>query len=262
MFHKVYLFEGELIFWPDRNILSDDTGEKKAVQLTGPASRCLELLVSRMDLVSQNELYEYAWKGSGFTPSPNTLYQSISVLRRAFKELDGNGTPYILTETRKGFRVNPELRVSSELREFVTGQEDEDVPEAVAEHATAKAVPVKSNAGMLRAIFAAALFAIAIVSCFVAYDNAINKKRVYFSEYQRVSFSPESGCVYFLPPKVNGSVLGKIDLSRLSCKDRPFNYVTTHAYSPKVSIISCDKTIDSRQGDCSSLFLWEGNENE
>ena len=89
---NIYVLNDSVIFWPERNLLSCVSDSSKKVQLTGPSARCLELLLSRKDLVLQNDFYEYAWQGSGFIPSPNTLYQSISVIRRAFREICENET--------------------------------------------------------------------------------------------------------------------------------------------------------------------------
>jgi DNA-binding winged helix-turn-helix (wHTH) protein len=264
VFQKVYVLNGRVVFWPDRNLLTHNTNRLQSVQLTGPASRCLELLVSRRDLVTQHELFEYGWEGSGFTPSPNTLYQSISVLRRAFRELDGGGENYILTETRKGFRVNPNFDVIAEERALPQETDASGALIPQPQDALSYEPDVKTSGkknrdlnAFLIAILAGVAIAIAI--SFLNTDHV--DKSADFSAYQKISYPGQSECLFFLTPKSNKKSISNLDLSLLACRDKPYNYLTTFSYSSKTSILSCDKEISKRPTDCSTVYLWGKSEN-
>lgn len=254
---KVYVIKRNILFWPDRNLLSDQKSEIKSVQLTGSSSRCLELLLSKAELVTQGELYEYAWQGSGFTPSPNTLYQSISILRRAFKKLDGSSDKFILTETRKGFIFNPQIPTESYLKTYT--QEDDIPPqEENITHKTSYIEPRKSNNYSWWGI---AKIALTVLICFFMmtflifpHVNGSGNKNI-MSTYKKTLLTEKSGCIFFLSPHTPETSLKNISLSHLSCNQKPFNYVTTHSYSPHISIISCNKEFTMRPDNCSVLFL-------
>ncbi|EMV1562639.1 winged helix-turn-helix domain-containing protein [Enterobacter ludwigii] len=265
MFQKVYILNGRVVFWPDRNLLTHKThnmNRPQSVQLTGPASRCLELLVSRRDLVTQHELFEYGWEGSGFTPSPNTLYQSISVLRRAFRELDNSSENYILTETRKGFRVNPNFDVIVEERAFSLPQESEAlIPQQYASsfEPDVKTVGKKNRDLSAFLIVILAGVAIAVGISFVT-SNRFDKSDD-FSAYKKISYPGQSECLFFLTPKSNKKPINNLDLSLLTCQEKPYNYLTTFSYSSKTSILSCNKEITKQPTDCSIVYLWGKSEN-
>ncbi|WP_312068930.1 winged helix-turn-helix domain-containing protein [Lelliottia nimipressuralis] len=262
MFQKVYILNGRVVFWPNRNLLTHNTNRPQSVQLTGPASRCLELLVSRRDLVTQHELFEYGWEGSGFTPSPNTLYQSISVLRRAFRELDNSSENYILTETRKGFRVNPNFDVIVEERAFSLPQESEAlIPQK--QHNPSFEPDVKMVGKKNRDLSAYLIVLLAGVAIAVGISflttNRFNKSDD-FAAYKKISYPGQSECLFFLTPKSNKKSISNLDLSLLTCQDKPYNYLTTFSYSSKTSILSCNKEITKQPTDCSTIYLWGKSE--
>ncbi|HAT6805014.1 TPA: hypothetical protein JAN03_23675 [Citrobacter freundii] len=76
-------------------------------KLTWPAARCLEIMLERSgEVVSHAELYRKVWEEKGMNVPPNTLYQNISIIRRALKSVAPDGDKLIRTEPRRGFRVH------------------------------------------------------------------------------------------------------------------------------------------------------------
>ncbi|VXC80574.1 hypothetical protein YERSI8AC_20001 [Enterobacterales bacterium 8AC] len=68
------------------------TSPQDIVQLNAPTSRCFEiLLANRYSVISQKVLFESVWGKQGAYVSANTLYQNISLLRKALKSLDLDG---------------------------------------------------------------------------------------------------------------------------------------------------------------------------
>ncbi|WP_434638739.1 winged helix-turn-helix domain-containing protein [Klebsiella sp. I138] len=262
MFQKTYILNGILIFWPERNLLSDGKNETRSIQLTGPASRCLELLLTRMDLVFQNELYEYGWAGSGFIPSPNTLYQSISVLRRAFRELDESGVNYILTETRRGFRINPEVTVSPEQRTSgIKAASDSSSPEAGTDLGSGddRTTDVKQFHFFMLICAIVGLTFTTFLILHLTSDSFLFKT-VSFGNYKKQTSPDITECSFFLSPYSSNFQLSQIDPALLTCNKNPFNYITTYSYSSNVSVISCNKEINSSPDACRVLNLRGKNE--
>lgn len=262
MLCRVYVLNSEIVFWPDRKLLSFEQNSQKVIALTGPASRCLELMVSKMELVTQDELYQYGWSGASFTPSPNTLYQCISVLRRALKDFDDE-TSFILTETRKGFRFNPEVSVSAEEREVTDEQKRNELlvknskDDVQKKDDTLKKTLEISNANIFYIVFGVFIFT--LCATYLFYNNQFINDEI-FTDYYKKDFKHNTNCSIYLSPQSRGYSLSEQVLSRLSCREKPFNYITTYPYSSTVSIISCDKSIDSHPDNCSALYLRNKNE--
>ncbi|QPF30601.1 winged helix-turn-helix domain-containing protein (plasmid) [Klebsiella sp. BDA134-6] len=259
MLQEIYIIKDSIIFWPDRQLLCNVIDESNSVQLTGSASRCLELLLSKNELITQKELYEYAWKDSGITPTPNTLYQSISVLRRAFRELDESDEKFILTETRKGFRFNPLINVISQSRkktdivQFNSGKSVIHESRSLTNHAL--------NFSRKSRIIAYSLLTILVTATIIyikPFSFQKEDKLKILSSYKNKENI--NSCIFFLPDNIQKNIVDKIDIMQLNCKKRPLNYVTAYSYSSSISIISCNKEIKSRPDDCSVLYIRGKNE--
>lgn len=133
MLIKRYILNNAVIFEPETRFFISVDNASLRVPLSESAARCLDALLRSRELLSQDALYDYGWQGSSVIPSPNTLYQTISILRRAYKQIDSNGVNLILTETRKGFRLNPAVKIEEntfEIRErfYETDDPENDTP--------------------------------------------------------------------------------------------------------------------------------------
>lgn len=57
-----------------------------AVTLQNPANQCLAILLEKQpEIVNQDYLFHHVWEKNGLPTNANTLYQSISLIRKAFK---------------------------------------------------------------------------------------------------------------------------------------------------------------------------------
>ncbi|MFA3760099.1 transcriptional regulator [Yersinia sp. 2466 StPb PI] len=99
---KSYIINGNVIFYPGSGIVSSLlTGN--TVKLNAPTAQLLEAFVSRVGMtISQSELYNIAWGEKGSSVTPNTLYQNISLLRKALKDVGVIGES-VTTVRGKGF---------------------------------------------------------------------------------------------------------------------------------------------------------------
>ena len=257
---NIYVLNDSVIFWPEQNLLSCVSDSSKKVQLTGPSARCLELLISRKDLVLQNDFYEYAWQGSGFIPSPNTLYQSISVIRRAFREICENETDYILTETRKGFRLNPTVTVLAKMQDYNEDDSEKNENGTDAPEQTVEPV-VYQNRKLTHLTTLAFILIIMMMSGTLTFEIYGTQTRGYkfFENYSGPVFMPGSTCKFFLSPKNGKDRLSILNLSFLKCQHQYFVYVTILPYSPDISVISCDRAIDLRPKKCEVMDLRDEN---
>lgn len=81
------------------------------VHISAPAAYCFLLLIEKQgELVTHEELYQYAWRQFGMEATANTLYQNISVIRRGLEKC-GLQEDIIRTMPRRGFILSPAVKV-------------------------------------------------------------------------------------------------------------------------------------------------------
>lgn len=122
---KVFLINELIAFYPEKNLLMNTKHAEKKQILGRPSSRCLEILLEEPGtIVSHQLLYESAWNNSVIETSPNTLYQTILLVRKAFKVVSDSSEDFIITVPRKGFVFNENMRVNVGEEETEPGSED------------------------------------------------------------------------------------------------------------------------------------------
>lgn len=86
MINKCYIINNIVIFYPaERSICS--LLNKNRIKLNAPTSQLLEVFIRKAGvIIAQEELYFVAWGDNGSKVTPNTLYQNISLLRKALQD--------------------------------------------------------------------------------------------------------------------------------------------------------------------------------
>ncbi|WP_142514620.1 winged helix-turn-helix domain-containing protein [Klebsiella huaxiensis] len=72
------------------------------------------LLEDPGSIVSHQQLYDAAWENSVIETSPNTLYQTILLVRTALKAVSESTEDFIITVPRQGFVFNEKMQVKAE----------------------------------------------------------------------------------------------------------------------------------------------------
>lgn len=96
---------------PDKNrLINCETRSENTLYST--ASRCLFVLITNVGkVVSHKSLYEAGWEKHGKEVTPNTLYQTISELRKQLKNA-GFKDNIIQTLPRQGWTINTEILIT------------------------------------------------------------------------------------------------------------------------------------------------------
>ncbi|WP_052130638.1 winged helix-turn-helix domain-containing protein [Erwinia typographi] len=103
---KIYRLNNAVIFVPNKNTLISCADNSQHV-LYSTASRCLVLLIENIgEIVNHRQFYESGWEAQGKEVTPNTLYQTISELRKQLKK-SGVGNNIIKTLPRHGWFIDP-----------------------------------------------------------------------------------------------------------------------------------------------------------
>lgn len=122
MKNVVYLLNEGVIFIPGACTLH---AQDKKIVLNSPSARCLHLLLMKGALTPQHELYAFGWNNPSEI-TPNNLYQNISLIRRSLTGIFKKQGKYIVTVTRKGFCVGPDLiyeQIKIENMEMIINRE-------------------------------------------------------------------------------------------------------------------------------------------
>ena len=120
MVMKKYILNDRVMFIPDENKLSPLGARGPEVVLNAPVSRFLVLLLKKNGSVApQDEILREVWEKHGQVVTLNTLYQNVSLLRKALKKT-GMVTSAVRTHSKVGFSFRGNVQVI----------ELDDIPEA------------------------------------------------------------------------------------------------------------------------------------
>lgn len=99
-----YLINKVVYFYPEEKLLRSIADNENPVSLNTPASRCLLLLLQKQgEIVTKFDFSQHVWESRGQYTSTNTLYQNISLIRKALREI-GFNEDVIHTIPREGFK--------------------------------------------------------------------------------------------------------------------------------------------------------------
>lgn len=243
----VFLIDESVYFYPGNQRLFCHPKEKEDKTLTQPAAKCLELLITTGGLVSQSDLYDYAWGDNSHNVSPNTLYQNISLIRRALKNVRPGADRWIITVPRKGFRFDHSIAVRQ-----VTSEDT--LPVALPEPFPPPVFPAKARP--LNSLLPASLFVLCFALAFFIHPVNADFKNLTGS-YDKID-GQEACQLYIyrnnlpLKEKINSRIKQYID-----CNSRPYVYITYDKFNKKITFFSCFEPIANNSRSCASWLLGE-----
>ncbi|MEI2265967.1 winged helix-turn-helix domain-containing protein [Erwinia sp. CGal63] len=117
-----YSVNDQVIFLPHANkLISCKTGQEFTLYVT--AARCFCLLIKQQgQKVSHQALYETGWEKHGKIVTPNTLYQTISRLRKQLQEA-GLSEEIIQTTPRQGWTLSDRAVIKTLQADTVLGRQ-------------------------------------------------------------------------------------------------------------------------------------------
>lgn len=263
---KRYIIDSSFEFCPVTCQLTVFGAEDFIITLHIPVSRCLELLLERrFDLVSQHDFYQYVWQDEAKNVSAETLYQSISLLRKSLKNISKEYKSMILTIPRQGFKFNliysvqeqiGEKRVESSsnsdvlIENFTKAPGHEDKVNSHPVYSLHHKKSVRLNDLVFYMIVTLVLL-ITLVATYLAVEKEELSPLSYYTHY-----SESSGCIIYAN-STNYDLSTKIKLIKelgADCKVTPYIYVTAFSYSTRVSAISCISPIESESSSYCTTY--------
>ncbi|EAO9608065.1 hypothetical protein GAG18_12170 [Salmonella enterica] len=251
----------EFIFIPDsKDVTVTDKNDGRTVRLTTPAAKCLELLLENSTrIVSQSEFYTFVWGEEGKNVSANTLYQNISIIRRALESLKPGTGKWIETAARKGFFVQEGISavkflLDEELNCDYESAKPESFPEIETIQVKEYKEPLFENS-RFKKMFLAVTACLAML-IFLVYSFVNEEDNSYMNSF--VILKKESGCTFFYN-KDSFNTKIPLEISKkipLDCGKYPFVYITAYEYIRSMSFFACQHKPDTNNpAHCISWYV-------
>lgn len=252
-----FIINASVEFRPASNTLVSLSSKENITQLNAPTSRCLALLIERRySVVPQNDFYQYVWGAEGVNVSINTLYQNLSLLRKALRTVDEGWDKMVVTVPKQGFKLNEAFSIVSVLNVDASPPETErhdDLPVVDENHSLAPVVlPLDKKVGINKRLLTYCNFLGAVVLSglliYQLYMWETPPTAHYLSKYKNeVTIA---GCHIYanaiLDEKQAREMEKNIKSNGIDCKKNTYNYVTHFQDSPHTSFLSCGFPLEGK----------------
>ncbi|CNL34553.1 DNA-binding transcriptional regulator PhoP [Yersinia intermedia] len=234
MINKCYIINNIVIFYPaERSICS--LLNKNRIKLNAPTSQLLEVFIRKAGvIIAQEELYFVAWGDNGSKVTPNTLYQNISLLRKALQDSGIKGEN-LTTVRGQGFLFN----VSSILEQEVT-----EIAHSEYTEINNSTIESKKEYGFI--------FIPLILLLIIASYLLLDRKKINVNNNDQVYLSAINTCRVFTEKKysehLNKASINKfLQRKLLDCRNYNYAYLHYSDVHPTISLISCNMDINSHK---------------
>ncbi|MFR9704729.1 winged helix-turn-helix domain-containing protein [Aeromonas sanarellii] len=264
---NIYLID-DIEFHVDNHLLKSNVNEE--VVLTTPASQCLALLIKEApEVVSHDRFFQEVWEPKGMLIPHNTLYQNISLIRKAFKQLSKVEKNFIITIPRTGFKLSDNisvtLKVTNTVEESVKfienttalvpgtlGKKD-NLVSSLLDSKERRPIYVKTAVFLTLMLFILALFLI------TSYDAHLQRQRDVFQK--NITLNLPGPCKFLANPDIikDESLLTKIVKDNSRCDLFPYVYISAPPGGATVSALSCNSPMGDNAQDLKCVsFIYYG----
>ncbi|PVZ80248.1 hypothetical protein C9426_33200 [Serratia sp. S1B] len=274
--HQKYIINDRVMFSPDEYKLSPLAVRGAEVILHAPVSRFLHLLlIKNGTIVSQEEIFKEVWEKHGQQVAPNTLYQNLSLLRKALKK-SGLLTQTIRTYPKSGFsfhgqiqvlpddkhhsiepsieqqtRINQEVDDTTQNNQQILMQSQSETLLPIEKKGVLNWLVQKSSILNLHFVYIMLIISTLAIPILVRSDT----ERRFTREHMIID--RVNGCPVYLSRGNQGVNLGKILVylrgQNISCRPHDHIFLTKHAHNDDVIALLCNS--DNREIHCSTLFV-------
>lgn len=266
-----YKLSDMVFFFPEESVLIPITDHGTQVSLTSHACACLLLLLDgRGELVSQSEFFLHVWESKGLYVTPNTFYQTMSILRKALRT-SGINENVVRTVSKQGIKYIGKIEViveespsqhlddergdgavaTSDVPESDPPQNDMDVSESYS-------FVINSKHIEFIVFLTAWLFFIIFLSLFF---RNLNVNGDFFSNYVKIGRINE--CLVYADASTSLSNRNYFSdylvEKKFSCKKNQIAYLTKSLSRLKTSIVLCDDNVQ-KMSSCVTHHFIENND--
>lgn len=259
---KVFLINELVAFYPEQNLLVNTSYVEKRQILGRPSSRCLEIILEDPgSIVSHQQLYDAAWENSVVETSPNTLYQTILLVRKALKAVSESTDDFIITVPRKGFVFNEKMQVKVEDVVSTSGSEhrltENVTPSSGSKEKWQKRLLLRLKIKPI--LMFSIMMIVGVISLSIAgYKYVLFKQDDFTREY--AYYQQLERCDLYLRQPVTlykkeiDIFIAKHKEITSDCAIYPFRYISIVSKPVSFFVVACDKSKGSVR-NCTSFFI-------
>lgn len=268
---KAIRLEDKAVYDPATHSVYKIGDVENQVSLAIPASLCLHnLLQKKGEVVSHADLLAFAWTSRGIMVSPNTLYQNMSVLRKALVSL-GVSPEIIKTVPKRGFVIPSGFPV-----EFIDDAEDNTAPQVLPDVAVIMGspeevppLPLSPDRNKTPTLRNSLFILAACLTFYISYlisnyvgDDAIPQ----YIAPEFVKIDNIQDCQVFRNTSLreNAFFTQFISDKKVECGREKWWYLTNYPPSRQVSLLRCSRalsdTLTEKTSLCISDFYSEGGQ--
>ncbi|NAW59148.1 MULTISPECIES: winged helix-turn-helix domain-containing protein [unclassified Vibrio] len=274
---KNIIINGQVVFDPKANRLFSVAVPEAHITLPKPASRCLLILINHHgNVVTMAQFHEQAWNQNNVIVSDQSIYQNISLLRKALTKVGGSKN-IIETQTRRGWVISNEILITEEKynvnsegnknKEVGDNKEEDlstDLP--ISKEPPSHYIPHHQKKRFI-AYIVTLLFSVSVV--FLSYALWTSYPVVHtwsLRTYQKLTNVSE--CQVFRNPSniKDSAYIEFIQRNAIECNNYSWWYITNSIPTGYFSLISCKEPLlkkNSESPDCISYsFLGLKDDNK
>lgn len=266
-----------ITFEPEKKSIS---GKNSTVPVSASAALCLELLIINIgELVTHEQLYDFAWRRFGMEPTSTSLYQNISNLRRALNK-SGLNEGIIRTMPRRGFLLSPLTEIVREtytpdtetLPDLTTaggvdrGEKEVFLPPTseVSEKPTTRRSDTKTTASTEKKIKRMAAYGIGLMLIFllILAPLYLNKAETLQNNSLFVPFMHSDRCSIFVnrDSRLSSEEIHKfVSVLNISCQTHRYFYITTYKNADRASVFMCQNSLLEKENAWCHSDYYIGN---
>lgn len=248
-----FILEGKVIYDTATHSLYHLKQRRSQVTLATPASLCLlALLQNKDETVSLESLLSFAWTSRGINVSNNTIYQNISILRKALVNA-GLSADIIKTVPKRGFVVMSDSFSAFTLPPLTENKKANNI---IASQPITSDKKYLYTTRSLQQISAWVPFVIiSLLGCFLAffggyflttYNQAYDSKYIY-PEFQEIQSGNDCHLYRNKSTRDNSFFEDFIASHEVKCSTRRWVYFINYPPASPTFVLSCDFDILSPQ---------------
>lgn len=240
-----YRIEKKVVFFPEDKVLRTQNHtliEDTMIILHTPAARCLSTLLENQGrLVTQKMLFEAVWEIYNLEPSSNSLYHSISTIRKNLS-LMGIDKTVILTRPREGFFI-PEDILIEVFSEDEPGLLTDPVYENINKNNEEKNLSFTNRLLRRNIPNVKIIVAFVFIFFFALLFTQNKEKNISHFDHFVASEHNDKNCFIYYNRDSKDFIKHQnfIDSHHYNCIKYPYIYVEAYAHASKLSVIRCSE---------------------
>lgn len=256
---KIVYIEDKVVYDPSTHSIYSIDDDSTQASLAIPASLCfLALIQNQGDVVSHNELLSFAWSSRGMSVSQNTLYQNVSLLRKALESFGVTGE-IIRTVPKRGFVIPTgfPIKIIDKTEADITADDSEQVINLTSPSDVYVPLPEKWKTTKLSAFFFLLVCSVAFSLTYLISDYLNEDIIPVYIPPKFVKMESIGDCHVFRNYSLRENVFFTHFLSGINaaCGKEKWWYLTNYPPGPQISLLKCTVDITAQTADKTSLCI-------